>query len=137
MQHTTLEDAVDTQREVQDDIRAILESLSLSVGANTTIQLCEDRGDCYSIGDESRMRNTEEIVNETLRLMMAKSGSRLSRFDDYSHLALLANIEDQQRLQNVKRRQFKFKIGWYSVGSAKRNRFVKALKLSPIPDADE
>lgn len=131
---TPLYDEADTTHDTQWDLFASLQRFTLSV--DMVSGDCANCSSCYSLGTSNHMENIMQLVEGVSGLMVSRnyaSSSKLNSFDNITYLSLLANIEDEQRLQNTKRRQFKSKIDWSRVSPLQRLRFVSALKLSPVP----
>lgn len=129
-----LYDEADTTHDTQWDIFASLQHFTLNADSNSGP--CASCTSCYSLGTSNHSANTLQIVDGVSSIVSSKtaaSSSSLNRFENISYIGLMANIEDSQRLLNTKRRQFKYKLDWSRVSALQRLRFVRALKLSPVP----
>lgn len=126
-----LDDEVDTQHELAQEMRAYLQLISFLTKPDW--HGCPSDEERYSVGQKRQQEATRELVESVSNTMIIKSGSRLSQFDDYCHLALIACLEDQQRLLNSRRRQYKSKTDWSRIKPAKRLLFIRALRLSEVP----
>lgn len=129
-----LYDEADTTHDTQLDIFASLQHFTLS--ADSAAGPCTGCSSCYSLGTSNHLETTLQIVDGVSSIVASKpaaSSSSLNRFENISYIGLMANTEDSQRLLNTKRRQFKYKVDWSRVSALQRLRFVRALKLSPVP----
>jgi DNA polymerase III delta prime subunit len=129
--HASRQFEFDTQHVLGDEISAYLQHVARQAGQDWL--LCYEDESLYTLGQKTQQAATEALVTEVSQAMIVKSGSRLSRFEDCVGLALIASMEDQQRLLNVRRRQYKSKVDWSRIKPAQRLLFIRSMRLPDIP----
>lgn len=128
--HDEWDTAHDTQRELFSSLQRFTLSVDMQSGP------CSSCSSCYSLGTTNRHRNVLQLVDGVSSAMTLKSyasSSSLNQFENMAFLGLLAQIEDENRLQNTKRRKFTPKVDWGRVSPLQRLNFVKAVKLPAVP----
>lgn len=124
------EDKLTTSHAVQQDLRVALLCLTSELMRPATAKAPKsvENHMCYSVYNLPHERATKKMIDQVTRAMIFDWG-RPNNFDNITMLHLMACLEDQQRLQNTKRRAYKTKLDWAGVDPVSRLQFVQALML--------
>lgn len=130
LQHSTLASIREIPDSGSQAANGSSDCMTSYLNGNIAQQSCS-----FSLGLTSQMLSVNQLVDGVCNVLLSKNASLssyINRMDNITYLSLMANIEDDQRLLNTKRRQYKPKIDWSKVTALTKLHFVKALKFSSI-----